>query len=105
MLDSAIPGNPQWNSDQPDPGTSKAPWCVYNIGNNQSIELIDYIGVLEKALGKKAEMNLLPLQPGDVPNTYANVDDLLERSNYKPTTPVEVGQGHCINWYFDYFKL
>ena len=105
VLDRVAPGNPQWNSDQPDPGTSKGPWRVYNIGNNQPVELMDYIGALEKALGKKAEMNLLPLQPGDVPDTYANVDDLVEQFNYKPATPVEVGVARFIDWYRNYFKL
>jgi len=105
VLDCVAPSNPLWNSDQPDPGTSKGPWRVYNIGNNQPVELMDYIGALEKALGKKAEMNLLPLQPGDVPDTYANVDDLVEQFDYKPATPVEVGVAHFIDWYRNYFKL
>jgi len=105
VLDCVAPSNPLWNSDQPDPGTSKGPWRVYNIGNNQPVELMDYIGALEKALGKKAEMNLLPLQPGDVPDTYANVDDLVEQFNYKPATPVEVGVARFIDWYRNYFKL
>ena len=105
VLDRTAPGNPQWNSDQPDPGTSKAPWHVYNIGNNQPVELMDYIGALEKALGKKAEMNLLPLQPGDVPDTYANVDDLVEQFDYKPATSVEIGVARFIDWYRNYFNL
>jgi len=105
VLDRVAPGNPQWDSDQPDPGTSKAPWRVYNIGNNKPVELMDYIGALEKALGKKAEMNLLPLQPGDVPDTYANVYDLVEQFDYKPATPVEVGVGRFIDWYRNYFNL
>ena len=103
VLDRPAPANPNWNSDQPDPGTSKAPWRVYNIGNNRPIELMDYIGALEKALGKQAEMNLLPMQPGDVPDTYADVDDLVEQFGYKPTTPVEDGVAHFINWYREYF--
>ena len=79
-------------------------WRVFNIGNNQPVELMDYIGALEKALGEKAEMNLLPLQPGDVPDTYANVDDLVERFDYKPATPFETGVAHFIDWYRDYYK-
>jgi len=105
VLDRSAPPNPNWNSDKPDPGTSTAPWRVYNIGNNQPVELMDYIGALEKALGKKAEMNLLPLQPGDVPDTYANVDDLVEQFDYKPSTSVDEGVARFIDWYRQYFKL
>jgi len=104
ILDRPAPGNPDWNSDQPDPGTSKAPWRVYNIGNNAPVELMDYIGALEKALGKKAEMELLPLQAGDVPDTYANVEDLVEQFHYKPATPVKDGIDRFVTWYRDYFR-
>jgi UDP-glucuronate 4-epimerase len=104
ILDRPAPGNPDWNSDQPDPGTSKAPWRVYNIGNNAPVELMDYIGALEKALGKKAEMELLPLQAGDVPDTYANVDDLVEQFHYKPATSVEDGIARFVAWYLAYFE-
>ncbi len=76
-LDRPAPSNPNWNGDLPDPGTSKAPWRVYNIGNNAPVELMDYIGALEQALGKKAKLELLPLQAGDVPDTYANVEVLV----------------------------
>ena len=103
VLDRSAPANFDWNSDMPDPGTSKAPWRVYNIGNNQPVELMDYIGALEKALGKKADMSLLPLQPGDVPDTYANVDDLVEQFDYKPATAVEDGVARFIEWYREYF--
>jgi UDP-glucuronate 4-epimerase len=105
ILDRPAPGSLGWNSDQPDPGTSKAPWRVYNIGNNTPVELMDYIAALEKALGKKAEMELLPLQAGDVPDTYANVDDLVEQFHYKPTTTVEDGIARFVAWYRDYFKV
>jgi len=104
VLDRLAPVNSDWNSDAPDPGTSKAPWRVYNIGNNHPVELMDYIAALEKALGKKADMNLLPLQPGDVPDTYANVDDLVEQFDYKPATAVEDGVARFIDWYKDYFR-
>jgi len=97
--------NLKWNSDQPDPGSSNAPWRVYNIGNNKPIELMDYIAALEKALGKKAEKEFLPLQAGDVPETYANVDDLVEQFDYKPTTSVEEGINRFVSWYRDYFKV
>ena len=105
VLDRPAPSNLDWNGEAPDPGTSKAPWRVYNIGNNQPVELMDYIGALEKALGNKAEMNLLPLQPGDVPDTYANVDDLVEQFDYKPGTQVEEGVARFINWYKQYYKV
>ena len=105
VLDSPARLNPDWKSDHPDPGTSLAPWRVYNIGNNQPVELMDYIGALEKALGKKAEMNLLPLQPGDVPDTYADVDDLVEQFDYKPSTSVEEGVARFIRWYREYFEF
>ena len=103
----AVPAtcNLKWNSDQPDPGSSNAPWRVYNIGNNKPVELMDYIAALEKALGKKAEKEFLPLQAGDVPATYANVDDLVEQFNYKPTTSVEEGINRFVSWYRDYFKV
>jgi UDP-glucuronate 4-epimerase len=105
VLDRPAQPNPNWNSDKPDPGTSKAPWRVYNIGNNKPVELMDYIGELEKALGKKAEMKLLPLQLGDVPDTYADVGDLVEQFDYKPSTSVEEGVKRFIDWYRQYFKL
>ena len=104
VLDRPAPGNCDWNGNQPDPGTSTAPWRVYNIGNNSPIELMDYIGVLEKALGKKAEINLLPLQAGDVPDTCANVNDLFEQFQYKPATTVEDGIARFVAWYRDYFN-
>ena len=104
-LDTPATSNLEWNSDQPDPGSSNAPWRVYNIGNNKPVELMDYIAALEKALGKKAEKEFLPLQAGDVPETYANVDDLVEQFDYKPTTSVEEGINRFVSWYRDYFKV
>jgi len=104
-LDRPAPANADWNGDRPDPGTSKAPWRVYNIGNNSPVELTDYIAALEKALGRKAVMELLPLQAGDVPDTYANVDDLVEQFGYKPTTTVQDGIARFVDWYRDYFKV
>jgi UDP-glucuronate 4-epimerase len=88
VLDRPAPPNSSWNGDTPDPGTSKAPWRVYNIGNNAPVELMDYIAALEAALGTKAQMTMLPLQPGDVPDTYADVQDLVEQFQYRPATPV-----------------
>ena len=104
-LENPATSNLKWNSDQPDPGSSNAPWRVYNIGNNKPIELMDYIAALEKALGKTAEKEFLPLQAGDVPATYANVDDLIEQFDYKPSTSVEEGINCFVSWYRDYFKV
>jgi UDP-glucuronate 4-epimerase len=104
-LDKPATSNPKWNSDQPDPASSNAPWRIYNIGNNRPVELMDYITAIEKALGKTAEKKLLPLQTGDVPETYANVDDLVNHFHYKPSTSVEDGINHFVSWYRDYFKV
>ena len=104
-LDRPAPGNPEWNGAQPDPGTSQAPWRVYNIGNNSPVELLDYINALEQALGKTAQKELLPLQAGDVPDTYADVSDLVEQFHYKPTTTVDEGIQRFVAWYRDYFKI
>ena len=95
--------NLDWDGASPDPGTSSAPWSVYNIGNNQPVELMDYIAVLESALGRKAEIELLPLQSGDVPDTYANVQDLVEKFNYKPETTINEGVRRFVAWYRNYF--
>jgi UDP-glucuronate 4-epimerase len=103
-LDRPAPANPQWDGKQPDPGTSKAPWRVYNIGNNQPVELMDYIAAIENALGKTATKEMLPLQAGDVPDTYANVDDLVEQFHYKPATTVKDGIQRFVAWYRGYFK-
>ena len=104
-LDSTAISNVDWNSDQPDPATSKAPWRIYNIGNNKSVQLMDYIDALEKTLGKKAKINFLSLQPGDVPDTYANTDNLNEKFNYKPSTSVVEGVSSFVTWYKDYYKI
>ena len=105
VLDRIAPPNPQWNGNSPDPGTSRAPWRVYNIGNNKPVQLLDYIAAIEKALGKKAKMELLPLQAGDVPDTYADVNDLVEQFQYRPSTPVEEGIARFVAWYRQYFKV
>ena len=103
-LDRPAPVNPRWDSNFPDPGTSLAPWRVYNIGNSNPVELMDYIGAIEKALGKTATIELLPLQPGDVPDTYADVDDLVKQFHYKPATSVQDGIKQFVDWYREYFK-
>ncbi len=104
VLDLPAPPNLNWNGAKPDPGTSQASWRVYNIGNNNPVELLDYIGAIETALGKKAEMEMLPLQPGDVPDTYADVTDLVEQFHYKPATTVVQGVANFVAWYRYYFK-
>ena len=96
--------NAQWSGDNPDPATSSAPFRIYNIGNNAPVDLIKYIEVLEDALGKKAVKNMLPLQAGDVPDTFADVEDLVRDVGYKPATPVEVGIRRFVEWYLEYYK-
>ena len=96
--------NDSWDPANPDPGTSRAPYRIYNIGNQQPVELMDYIGAIEKALGKKAEKNLLPLQPGDVPDTWADTEDLAADVGYQPATPVETGVKNFIEWYLEFYK-
>jgi UDP-glucuronate 4-epimerase len=104
-LDNPATINVNWNSNQPDPATSKAPWRIYNIGNNKSVRLMDYINALEITLEKKAIINFLPLQLGDVPDTFANIDNLKEKFDYKPNTPVLDGIGYFVKWYRDYYKV
>jgi UDP-glucuronate 4-epimerase len=104
VLDQPAQPNPSWDGANPDPGTSLAPWRVYNIGNNSPVDLMDYIKAIEKALGMEAEKEFLPLQPGDVPDTYADVTDLVEEFGYKPSMTIEEGIGNFVNWYKEYFK-
>ena len=105
VLDNPAEKDTNWNSDKPDAATSKAPWRIYNIGNNEPVSLMDYIGALEKALGKKAKINFLPLQPGDVPDTHADVNNLKLKFNYKPSTSITEGVTNFINWYKLYYKI
>ena len=104
-MDRVATTNPQWDSDRPDPGTSRAPYRLYNIGNQQPVELMRYIEVLEECLGRKAEKNLLPLQQGDVPDTWADVEDLVSDVGYRPSTPVEQGVRSFVDWYLDYYQV
>ncbi len=104
-LDKPATGNPQWDSANPDPATSSAPYRLYNIGSNNPIQLSRYIEVLEETLGIPAKKNLLPLQPGDVPDTFANVDDLICDHEYQPSTPIETGIAEFIKWYKDYYNV
>jgi UDP-glucuronate 4-epimerase len=105
VLDRPAQANPEWNGNAPDPGASNAPWRVYNIGNNAPVNLMDYIAALESALNTKAQMKMLPLQLGDVPDTYADVTDLVEQFGYKPSTPVTHGIDQFVNWYRRYYKV
>ncbi len=102
-LDHVATPNPEWSSDQPDPGTSPAPYRLYNIGCHRPVELMRFIEVLEQKLGKEAKKNFLPMQKGDVPATYADVDDLMKDTGYAPNTPIEEGIGHFVDWYKDYY--
>jgi UDP-glucuronate 4-epimerase len=104
-LDKVPSANENWSGDNPDPATSKAPYKLYNIGNNQPVELKHYIAVLEDCLGMKAIQNLLPLQMGDVPDTYADVEALVKDVDYKPKTQVEDGIANFVKWYKDYYSI
>jgi UDP-glucuronate 4-epimerase len=97
--------NPKWRGDDPDPGTSYAPYKIYNIGNNHPVELLEFIGVIEKALGRKAHKEFLDIQPGDVPATYADVDDLIADVGFKPATPITTGIRKFIEWYREYYAV
>jgi UDP-glucuronate 4-epimerase len=102
VLDKPAKANLDWDGNHPDSGSSLSPWRVYNIGNNSPVELLKYIEAIEKALGIKAKKKLLPLQPGDVPDTYADVSDLINDFNYKPSMPIEKGVRNFIEWYTKY---
>jgi UDP-glucuronate 4-epimerase len=99
VTDRVSPGNPAWTGDAPDPGTSRAPYRIYNIGNNRPVELMNLVACLEKALGRKAERILLPMQPGDVPATFADVDDLFKDVGFQPAVSIEDGVERFVAWY------
>lgn len=105
VIDKIPEPNPSWSGDNPDPETSQAPYKIYNIGNNQPVELLRFIEVLESCLGKTADKNMMPIQPGDVPVNYANVDDLENDVGFKPNTPIEVGIKHFVDWYCTYYNV
>ncbi|MDH3453402.1 MAG: NAD-dependent epimerase/dehydratase family protein, partial [Gammaproteobacteria bacterium] len=105
VLDKIPTANPAWSGERPDPATSNAPYRLYNIGNSQQEELLRYIEVLEQCLGRKAQKNLLPIQPGDVPETFADVSALVEDVGYRPSTPIEVGVERFVDWYRDYYGV
>jgi len=103
VIDKVPAGDPAWSGASPDPGTSYAPYRIYNIGNNNPVELLRFIEVLEKELGREARKNLLPLQAGDVPATYADVDDLMRDVGFKPATSIEEGIARFVTWYRAYY--
>ena len=104
-FDNTATSNSDWNGNRPDPSSSMVPWCIYNIGNNKPVPLMDYINALEKALEKKAKINFLPLQAGDVPDTHASIDIIKNKINYKPTTSVTEGVEQFVQWYKNYYSL
>lgn len=104
VLDQPASPNPDWDGDRPDPGTSKAPWRIYNLGNSNPIQILDCIGALEKELNITAQKSLLPLQPGDVPDTYADIDDFIQDFAYKPETPFRQGVKNFVAWYKKYYQ-
>ena len=105
VSDRIAPANPDWDGMKPDPATSRAPYRIYNIGNNRPVELLRFIEIIEKKLGKTAVREMLPMQPGDVPATYADVDDLMRDTGFAPATPLETGISRFIDWYRDYYKV
>lgn len=105
VIDNIPTPNPQWNGKNPDPHSSKAPYKIYNIGNNNPVKLMDFIEAIEKEVGKTAQKNMLPLQPGDVPATYANVNDLVSELDYKPNTSIQTGIKNFVKWYREFFAI
>jgi UDP-glucuronate 4-epimerase len=104
-LDREAAPDPAWNSDAPDPATSNAPYRIYNIGNSTPVPLLDYIAVIERSLGRKAVLDLLPMQPGDVPSTMADVRELEEAVEFRPRTTVEEGVARFVEWYLEYYRI
>jgi UDP-glucuronate 4-epimerase len=104
VLDRIPKPDPEWRGTAPDPASSRAPYRLYNIGSNRPIELLRYIEVLENRLGRKAERTLLPMQPGDVADTFADVSELVRDIDYKPSTPIEIGIGNFVAWFRDYYQ-
>ena len=105
VLDQPATPNPSWDAAKPDPGTSNVPYRVYNIGNHSPVELMRFIELLEEKLGKKAIKNMMPIQAGDVPGSFANVDDLMRDTGFFPNTPIEIGIDKFVAWYRDYYKV
>ncbi|HOO73133.1 MAG TPA: NAD-dependent epimerase [Spirochaetota bacterium] len=104
VLDSVPAGDPSWNGEDPDPGRSSAPYRLYNIGNASPVKLLDFIRIIEDTLGRKAEINFMPMQPGDMYKTSADVSDLASEFDYHPGTPFEEGVRHFVDWFRDYYR-
>ena len=105
VIDNPPKGNENWSGKNPDPSSSKAPYKIYNIGNNNPVKLMDFIEAIEKAIGKEAKKNILPIQPGDVPATWADVSDLIEDLGYKPATPIKDGVEKFVKWYREFYRV
>ncbi|HRZ80265.1 MAG TPA: NAD-dependent epimerase [bacterium] len=105
VIDSPPAGNKLWDGKDPNPSSSRSPYKIYNIGNNAPVKLMDFVEAIEEKLGKKAVKNMLPLQAGDVPETFADVHDLIEDMHYKPSTDIKTGISRFIDWYLDYYKV
>jgi UDP-glucuronate 4-epimerase len=104
LIDRPARGDPDWSADAPDPSRSSAPWRIYNIGNNSPVDVLEVVKILEQSIGKKAIRELLPMQPGDVPATFADVDDLMRDVGFKPSTPIAEGIARFIAWYKQYHQ-
>jgi UDP-glucuronate 4-epimerase len=105
VLEQVPDADPEWSGDRPDPACSSAPYRLYNIGNHQPVELNYFIECIENALGRKAKKNFLPLQPGDVPDSFADIDSLTDAVGFRPKTPIEDGIRHFVDWYRDYYGV
>ena len=105
VIDHPPQGNPDWSGKAPDPSCSKAPYKIYNIGNSSPVQLLDFIGAIEAALKKTATKNMLPIQPGDVPATWADVTDLVEDLGYQPDTPIQEGVNRFVAWYREFYGV
>jgi len=105
VIDSPAKANSDWNPAAPDPGSSPAPYKIYNIGNSSPVKLLDFIDAIEQALGKSAQKNFMPIQPGDVPATWADVKELIQDFSYRPATPIEQGVKNFVDWYRDFYKV
>ena len=104
LIDRPARGDPDWSVEAPDPSRSSAPWRIYNIGNNSPVDVLAVVKILEQTIGKKAIRELLPMQPGDVPATFADVDDLMRDVGFKPSTPIAEGIARFIAWYKEYHR-
>jgi UDP-glucuronate 4-epimerase len=105
LIDRPPAGDPQWSGDAPDPSSSSAPWRIYNIGNNRAIEVTTLVELLERELGRAAVKGLRPMEPGDVPETCADIDDLARDAGFKPATPIEEGVRRFVKWYRAFYRV